>query len=63
VSKVEKLHTKYLLTKRMGLFFLSHSFLELIVPICVVLFFIVVFLFSACSIPVYCLGFHFFKFM
>ncbi len=57
VSKVEKLHTKYLLIKRMGLLLLSCSFLALFVSICVVMFFVVVFLFFTC-----CLGFQFFCF-
>jgi hypothetical protein len=58
MSKVEKLHTEYLLAKRMGLFLLSCSFFALFVSICVVLFFIVVFLFSICLTPICCLGFH-----
>jgi hypothetical protein len=57
VSKVEKLHTKYLLTKRTCLLLLSCSFLTLFVLVCVVLFFIVV-LFFTCSFLICCLGFH-----
>ncbi len=60
VSKVEKLHTKYLFTKNMGLLFLSCSFHVLFVLVCIVLFFVVVFLFSTCSIPTCCLDFLFF---
>ncbi len=36
------------------------SFLALFVWVCVVLFFVVVFLFSTCSFLACCLGFHFF---
>jgi hypothetical protein len=54
VSKVEKLHNEYLLVKKMGLMLLSCSFPVLFVLVCVVLFFVVVFLFFTC-----CLGFCF----
>ncbi len=53
MSKVEKLHTKYLLTKKTSLLFLLCSFLVLFVWVCVVLFFVIVFLFSICSFPTY----------
>jgi len=39
VSKVEKLHTEYMLTKRTSLFLLSYSFHTLFVGVCIVLFF------------------------
>jgi len=60
VSKVEKLHTKYLLAKWTGLLLLSCSFPTLFVWASVVLFFVIVFLFSTCSFPACCLGFQFF---
>jgi hypothetical protein len=59
VLKVEKLHTEYLLAKRMSLLLLSCSFPMLFVSICVVIFLVVVFLFTTSSIPTCCLGFHF----
>ncbi len=59
VSKVEKLHTKYLFTKRTKLLFLSCSFPVLFVSVCIILFFVVVFLFSTCSIPACSFDFHF----
>jgi len=62
VSKVEKLHTKYLFIKRTNLLLLSSSFLALFVYFYVVLLFVVVFLLSTCSFPIYCLGFQFFYF-
>jgi hypothetical protein len=62
VSKVEKLHTKYLLAKRTSLLLLLCSFPVLFVWVCIVLFFVDVFLFSTCSFPTCCLGFHFFCF-
>jgi hypothetical protein len=62
VSKVEKLHTKYLLTKKTSSLLLSCSFHVLFVSVCVVLFFVIVFLFSTCSILACCLGFHFYFF-
>jgi hypothetical protein len=54
VLKVEKLHTKYLLTKRTSLLLLSCSFPVLFVSVCVVQFLVVVFLFTTCSIPTCC---------
>jgi len=48
------------LQRGMGLLFLSCSFPMLFVWVCVVLFFVIVFLFSTCSFLAYCLGFWFF---
>jgi hypothetical protein len=57
VSKVEKLHTEYLLAKKASLLFLSCSFLVLFVWVCVVLLFVIVFLFFTCSFLTRCSGF------
>jgi hypothetical protein len=63
VSKVEKLHTEYLFTKRTSLLLLLCSFLALFVWVCVVIFFVIVFLFFICSFPGCCLGSNFFLFL
>jgi hypothetical protein len=60
VSKVKKLHTKYLLAKRMDLLLLLCSFLVFFIWVCIVLLFVIVFLLSTCSFLVCCLGFQFF---
>jgi hypothetical protein len=63
LAKVEKLHIKYLLTKKTSLLILLCSFSTLFVWVCVVLLFIVVFIFFTCSFPAYCLSFCFFLFL
>jgi hypothetical protein len=60
MSKVEKLCTEYLLAIRIGLLLLSCSFPVLFVSVCIVMFFVIIFLFSTCSFPAYFLGFQIF---
>ncbi len=60
MSKVEKLHIEYLLEKKTSLLVLSCSFSMLFVWVCVVMLFIIVFLFFTYSFLACCLGFRFF---